>query len=171
MRKCSYHGFWAWAQILLQQQVFCWKTAIRKCLRNFQKWFKSAELYLFCFGLGWLRISIVSKNLFIWVWARDFFFTRPRTYTSVHSIDGAASTFFFIYIFLEALDHAISSCLVPSYHLMPEQIFFHLNKGDLGNQTRAASSASERFIHYTIAARATKNLSKCWFQASLWACH
>ena len=28
---------------------------------------------------------------------------------------------------------------------MPEQIFFHLNKGDLGNQTRAASSASERF--------------------------
>ena len=48
---------------------------------------------------------------------------------------------FFIYILLEALDHAISSCLVPS-------------EGDHGNRTPAASSARERFIHNAIAARA-----------------
>ena len=52
---------------------------------------------------------------------------------------------------------------------MPEQIFFHLNKGDLGNRTRAASSASERFIHYTIAARANV-LFSCRMEVPCFTC-
>ena len=44
------------------------------------------------------------------------------------SIDGAVSIiFFFSTFFLELQDHAISLCLFPSYHLVPEQII-HLNK-------------------------------------------
>ena len=59
----------------------------------------------------------------------------------------------FFSTFLESLDQANSTYLVPSYHLMPEQII-HLNKsqGTAGNRTPAASLASERFIHDTIAA-------------------
>ena len=41
-----------------------------------------------------------------------------------------------------------------SFLLPLPELNFHLNKGDRGNQTPAASSASERFIHYSIAARA-----------------
>ena len=60
----------------------------------------------------------------------------------VHSIDSVASISFSL-TFLDAQDQAISSwlCLFPFYHLMAKQIF-HLNKG---NQTSAASSASEYF--------------------------
>ena len=59
---------------------------------------------------------------------------------------------------MEMLDHAIFSCLAPflSYHLMPRGRKNHLNMAtfvyaDGGNQTQAASAASERGIHYTIA--------------------
>ena len=56
----------------------------------------------------------------------------------------------------------MSGSVLPPY---AQANIFHLNKGDLGNRTRAASSASERFIHYTIAARAVLlNLNIGWYE-------
>ena len=101
-------------------------------------------------------------------WSRScwtfFFFTRPCTYATVHSIDGAASNFFYLHFSGSARSRnfIVSGSVLPPY---ARANIFHLNKGDLGNRTPAASSASERFIHYTIAARAVLlNLNIGWHE-------
>ena len=97
-----------------------------------------------------------------------FFFTRPCTYATVHSIDGAASNFFYLHFSGSARSRnfIVSGSVLPPY---ARANIFHLNKGDLRNQTRAASSASERFIHYTIAARANV-LFSCRMEVPCFTC-
>ena len=101
-----------------------------------------------------------SINFLSQMEVESFFFCYHTSHLyHVCLIDGAASI---IINYMETLDHAIFSCLAPffvTYHLMPRGRKKHLNiatffaYADGGNRTRAASTASSRAIHYTIAPR------------------
>lgn len=78
------------------------------------------------------------------------------------SIDGAARFDYFLLHSGIASSRNLS-CLVPSYYLRTEQInplnkVLALHCGDRVNQKPDASLASERFIHFTIAARAKNDI-------------
>ena len=94
---------------------------------------------------NWLRTMMAHFSHNRACWACWNFLTTPCPYSMILSI----------YLhFREALDHAISSCLVPLYHLMPEHPFIWIKAfiaalRDRRNRTSAASSASNRFIHCT----------------------
>ena len=72
----------------------------------------------------------------------------------VRLIDGAAGIIIIFY-YMETLDHAIFSCLGPFFSLPPyaKREKKPSEYGDFCNRTRAASTASDRAIHYTIAPR------------------